>query len=92
MTNQIADKYLQHITPAILDSVIEDIEQGGTVRMSAGTVKVTDWTGESFWHYRGKRIYKQEHSPSPWNIAGEPYSNHSSLKRMKAYIDAQLDA
>lgn len=92
MTDQIAAKYIEHITPEILDCVIEDIENGGTVRMSAGTVKVTDWTGESTWYYRGKRIYKEEFSAMPWRLAGTRYTNQSSLKRLKAYIDAELDA
>lgn len=91
MTNQIAEKYAKHIPEALHTTVIEDIEQG-SVRMSKGCVKVTDGAGESFWYYRGKKIYKQEHNPCPWKIAGAPYSNCASLAKIKAYIDSQLDA
>lgn len=93
MTDQIAPKYTEHLPTYETQDIERDLSNGYvTLRMSAGTVKVTNTNGYTKWYYKGQRITRLE--CGNWNvrILGQRLSTEkSSLKRCKQFVDQCLE-
>lgn len=93
MTNQIAAKYIEHLPTHLIERIERDLENENlTLRMSAGTVKVTYTNGTTYWYYRAQRINRL--SDGDWKVRmiqqrREHYPG--SLKRCKQFVDQCLE-
>jgi len=93
MTDQIAPKYTEHLPQHIANTIERQLEQGQvTLRMSAGTVKVTYTNGTTYWYYREQRINRL--ADGDWKVRmiqqrREHYPG--SLKRCKQFVDQCLE-